>query len=201
MELLTILDEDLHEIGTAPRGQVHAQGLLHQVVHCWVVSEQENGTWVYYQQRSFQKRDFPGLYDLAVGGHIDAGEKPADAILREMREEIGISAKSDELEFLGTIREDTHIGDFFDRELGYIYLYRNPGPQFAVGEEVERMIRVPLEELRHKEPGGPESIQCYTLGGKPFLAGADCWCRHPGEFQTMLLPVLEKRLDRTPFVG
>jgi 8-oxo-dGTP pyrophosphatase MutT (NUDIX family) len=90
-ELLTIYDDEMNETGVAARDEVHAKGLLHQVVHCWVVSRWNGETWLYFQQRSHTKKDFPGLYDLAVGGHIDAGEEPLAAALREMREEIASS--------------------------------------------------------------------------------------------------------------
>lgn len=39
--------------------------------------------------RSPGRRWYPGVWDLA-GGHVEAGESPARALVRELREELGI---------------------------------------------------------------------------------------------------------------
>ncbi|WP_395153385.1 NUDIX domain-containing protein [Ilumatobacter sp.] len=38
------------------------------------------------------RRWYPNVWDIP-GGHIDAGETPADAVLRELREELGIEVR------------------------------------------------------------------------------------------------------------
>ena len=45
---------------------------------------------VYLQRRPLWKDIQPGKWDTAVGGHIDYGESPSDALRREVREELGI---------------------------------------------------------------------------------------------------------------
>ena len=80
-EVLDIYDEDWNHIGTAPRSEVHEKGLFHQVVHCWVIAQTE--PVLYFQQRAHTKKDFPDCYDLACGGHMDAGEPADAAALRE----------------------------------------------------------------------------------------------------------------------
>lgn len=40
--------------------------------------------------RSPGRRWYPGVWDLA-GGHVEAGESPACALVRELREELGVS--------------------------------------------------------------------------------------------------------------
>ena len=42
------------------------------------------------QKRSKNMHGYPGLWDQAVGGHIDMGESYKDAAIREMSEELGI---------------------------------------------------------------------------------------------------------------
>jgi len=43
---------------------------------------------VFAQRRSPDRRLFPGCWDL-VGGHLEAGESPRDALVRELAEETG----------------------------------------------------------------------------------------------------------------
>lgn len=40
--------------------------------------------------RSPERRWYPDVWDLA-GGHVEAGESPARALVRELREELGVS--------------------------------------------------------------------------------------------------------------
>ena len=44
------------------------------------------------QRRSMAKDLFPGWWDISVGGHVDAGESYDEAVVRELREELGIAA-------------------------------------------------------------------------------------------------------------
>lgn len=190
-ETLDFYDENLNLVGTASRERVHKEGLLHQVVHCWIISKENNKTWIYFQQRSFNKKDFPGLYEFAATGHIDAGEDKLTAVLREMREEIGVAATPEQLFYLGQMREKILFSkEFIDREVAQIYLYSYRNPEFKIGEEVERMIKVSVEEFRKKELLKADSITAYTLDDSPIIIKSNEWCSHKGEFEKIVLPNL-----------
>lgn len=190
-EMLTILTEELSPMGQAPREKAHREGLLHGVVHCWIFSRRAGEPGIWFQQRAHTKKDFPGYYDLAVGGHISCGETPETAILREMREEIGLNVLAEDLRYLGYTREDVRFGEFFDREVGYVYLYENDCPAFSPGEEVERMIWVPLEELVRKEMKGAAELTAFLETGEPVRIAQKEWCVHPGEFEMIVLSALQ----------
>ena len=189
-EMLTVLNEELCPVGQAPRETAHREGLLHGVVHCWIVSRRLDEVGIWFQQRAHTKKDFPDYYDLAVGGHIDCGETPEAAVLREMREEIGLTAEPSRLRYLGYTREDVRFPGFFDREVGYVYLYEDDCPAFAPGDEVERMVWVPLRELMAKELEGAEETAAFLATGEPVRIGREEWCVHPGEFEMIVLPAL-----------
>ena len=88
-ELFPIVDESGQVVGSATRGECHSGSkLLHPVVHLHVFNS--NGD-VYLQKRPDWKDIQPGKWDTAVGGHIDYGETPEEALLREVREELGIT--------------------------------------------------------------------------------------------------------------
>lgn len=190
MEMLTVYDEDLKELGVLPRPEAHARGMWHQVVQCWVVSREGDKIWLYFQKRSYEKAHFPGWYDLAVGGHMSAGEDPMTAIRREMSEEIGIEATPEQLEYLGVNREKVDLPDFHDREYAHVYLYRSDAPRFAPGEEVVEVFRVELREFCKKEIDGAPKITGYTLDGAPIELDSGKWCRHDTELERLILPAL-----------
>ena len=105
MEILDICDEKGLPTGrTIDRNIAHRDGILHRTAHVWVVRESGAGYDVLLQKRSMQKDSFPGLYDTSSAGHIPAGEEPVPSAIRELREELGITALPSELDFAGTFR-------------------------------------------------------------------------------------------------
>ncbi|MBN1308375.1 MAG: NUDIX domain-containing protein [Chitinispirillaceae bacterium] len=56
------------------------------------------------QKRSPFKETFPGLWDISAAGHISAGDSSRETAVRELREELGISLKSNALRFLFSVR-------------------------------------------------------------------------------------------------
>ena len=89
-ELFPIVDEEGQVVGKATRGECHGGSrLLHPVVHLHVFN---NAGELFLQKRPEWKDIQPGKWDTAVGGHIDLGETPEEALVREVREELGIKA-------------------------------------------------------------------------------------------------------------
>ena len=88
-ERFPIVDEEGHVTGVATRGECHSGSkLLHPVVHLHVFNSKGD---IYLQRRPDWKDIQPGKWDTAVGGHVDYGETPEEALLREVREELGIT--------------------------------------------------------------------------------------------------------------
>lgn len=88
-EILDIVDKDGNVIGQAPRAEIHQNPkLIHRVVHCWIFN---NDGQVLWQQRSMQKAQAPGMWDMSCGGHILSGHEPDETLVREIEEELGIS--------------------------------------------------------------------------------------------------------------
>ena len=88
-EWFPLIDEQGTVIGKATRQECHnGSKLLHPVVHLHILNR--NGE-LYLQKRSMNKDIQPGKWDTAVGGHVDYGESVEEALLREVREELGIT--------------------------------------------------------------------------------------------------------------
>jgi isopentenyl-diphosphate delta-isomerase type 1 len=85
-ELFDIVDARDRVVGRAPRGEVHAQKLLHRATH--VIVHDAAGR-IFLQRRSLEKDTFPGCWDSSCSGHLDAGEDYPEAARRELGEEIG----------------------------------------------------------------------------------------------------------------
>lgn len=79
----------------------------------WLVKREEEKTFVLFQERSKNVKN-GGLYDSSAGGHIDEGEDPLTAALRETEEEIGLKLQPNELNFVCSYTTD--------KKLIYVYL-------------------------------------------------------------------------------
>jgi len=89
-ERFPLVDETGAVIGTAARAECHGNpALLHPVVHCLVTNRAGD---LLLQLRSRDKDIQPGKWDTSVGGHVMAGESVAQALARELDEEIGLAA-------------------------------------------------------------------------------------------------------------
>ncbi len=124
--MLEIIDEQENIIGLAPRSEIHTKGLLHREIHVWIITSDNK---IVFQKRSSTKDLAPNLLDASAGGHVDIGETPLSAALRELEEESGIRVKASEINFLYK-----KIKKSFDSKtetcnnaLRYIYSYRYNG--------------------------------------------------------------------------
>lgn len=95
-------DDELFDVLTAAgepterkkrRGDIHRDGDWHASVHIWVARRRLGGMEFLLQKRAEDKDSFPGCWDAATTGHIDAGEDPISAAIRELGEEIGVKAR------------------------------------------------------------------------------------------------------------
>ena len=88
-EWLPVVDEAGNVISKATRGECHGGSmLLHPVVHLHVFNPKGE---LFIQHRPEWKDIQPDKWDTAVGGHVDWGEEIADALRREVREEVGLT--------------------------------------------------------------------------------------------------------------
>ena len=96
-EFLDIVDDKGNPTGRiADRAEAHRKGIRHRTSHVWLVREKNHTVQVLLQKRAAVK-SFPGCYDVSSAGHIPAGEGFAASALRELEEELGVSAKAEDL--------------------------------------------------------------------------------------------------------
>ena len=131
MEYFDIVNENGLPTGeTVSRELAHRDGILHRTAHVWVIREKDGRTEVLLQKRSDNKDSFPGLYDTSSAGHIPAGSEPLPSALRELSEELGITAKPEDLHEAGHFRihyeKEFHGALFKDNEYSTVYVYDKP---------------------------------------------------------------------------
>ena len=139
-ERFPIVDESGQVVGSATRGECHnGSRLLHPVVHLHVFNSRGE---VYLQRRPAWKDIQPGKWDTSVGGHIDCGETPEEALLREVREELGITGFHSE-------RVGQYVFDSRrERELVYVNCTVYDGPVTPSAEELDGGRFWTLDEIR-----------------------------------------------------
>lgn len=129
----------------------------------WSREKPDGSHEVLLQKRSSRKDSFAGCYDISSAGHIPAGDGYLQSARRELKEELGITASEEELEFAGFF-ESQYEGDFYgkpfiNREKAAVYVYRRPGGGGTAlelqADEVESVRWWDLEKAcRQQNTGG-----------------------------------------------
>lgn len=132
MELLDVRKEDGSLTGEVrERTIAHEHGDLHGTSHVWIVRRDAEGHFkVLMQKRSPKKDSFPGCYDISSAGHIPSGCDYLESALRELEEELGIQAESEDLQFafmhLGRMKGSFYGKEFRNAEISAVYVYEKP---------------------------------------------------------------------------
>lgn len=156
LELFDICGKDGMPTGhVKERNMVHCDGDLHRTVHIWVVRKRpDGGLAVLLQKRSKDKDAYPGCYDVSAAGHVRAGDDFASSAVRELKEELGITAGQEELRFIGFhegyVENDFWGQKFKDWEISAVYLYERPVEEEALmlqESEVESVIFLDCEKV------------------------------------------------------
>lgn len=147
MEYLDIVDENGVPTGeTAERETAHAQGIPHRTCHVWLARRHGGRVQLLLQKRSLEKDAYPGCYDISSAGHIPAGQDWIPSALRELQEELGVTAAPEQLIYCGQRRfafDDVFHGrPFHDRQVSNVYLLwldREPEDFVLQAEEVSEV--------------------------------------------------------------
>ncbi|MFB4295693.1 isopentenyl-diphosphate Delta-isomerase [Actinomadura sp. NTSP31] len=92
VEEIVLLNADDEAVGTAPKAASHHRDTpYHLAFSCYVVDTEGR---VLITRRALSKRTFPGVWTGSCCGHPGPGEGLRDAVLRRLRDELGISGVS-----------------------------------------------------------------------------------------------------------
>jgi len=133
-----------------PLNMVNQKGLWHRGCHA-VISLPNNKVLV--QKRSANIIFSPKLIDITMGGHVDAGEQPKTALLREIKEEIGITADTKTIRLLNVHKAPSYHPRYKRHSNAFVYTYHVPlnqeKPQMSLEKsEVSAMKAISPRQLK-----------------------------------------------------
>lgn len=119
-ELLDILNEEGEKTGLcATKAEIYQKGYWYRTVHIWIINDKHE---LLMQKRNPYKKTFPNLWALSTAGHVLKGENSLESGIRELKEELDIDIKPEQLEYLFTIKREEICDNFTLRVFDDVYL-------------------------------------------------------------------------------
>lgn len=175
-EQIDILNELGQKTGySRARSEVHRLGLWHRTVHIWLFDATGK---ILFQIRAHDKESNPNLYDTSCAGHISEGDSSIESAIREIREELGLEKRSEDLTYLFESKHSSVLnsGTYLDNEFYDVY-------RGSISES-EKLKLVPQP---HEVDGfrffSPQELQA-ELKKNP-----ERFVNHPKDFEYLLRPL------------
>ena len=151
-EWVDVVDDADLVIATVPRAEMRARRLRHRAVSVAVLGSDGR---LLVHRRADHKDLWPGMWDIAAGGVVAAGEGYDAAAHRELAEELGVSAGA--MECLGGASYEDESVALIGR--GYVVVHDGPFT-FTDGEiaEARWVTAAQLAQLMAAEAFVPDSV-------------------------------------------
>ena len=101
------------------RDDCHKYGFWHKAVALFIINSKDQ---VLLQRRSPNKKLWPNLWDISAGGHVLAGEFGFEAIIREIKEELGTNIDKNDILFIGSAISTNIKGDITNNHFNEFYI-------------------------------------------------------------------------------
>lgn len=121
-EMIDVLDEKTGDLvgEIISKSEAHRIGKWHGSIHILIVNKDKTKTLL--QKRCAQKKLYPNMWDIAVGGHISAGETALISAQRELKEELGLDFNDFDIKEVDRIKEQLTNNGIISNEYVTIYL-------------------------------------------------------------------------------
>jgi isopentenyldiphosphate isomerase len=182
MEMVDMVDREGTVLGMVPRNVVHSLNLLHRGIGL-TVSKDSEFSELYVHRRTDDKRIFPSLYDMFVGGVSLTGEDSTLTAKREVAEELGLTRALEESSPLSEPLFTCVVCTSYNRCVVTVYRYTmDPSIETISWQEeevawgefvpcniVEAAADLSIQRLAEKKawPGAYPVIQSKWKGSKP----------------------------------
>lgn len=147
---------------TATREECHEKGLWNRAVYAFIIDNDSN---VLLQKRSGNKKLWPNLWDVTVGGHVDSGEFGRQALIREVKEELGIEIKDDDIKYLVGSTSINEKGSIINKHYNECYLITKKidiSKVMLQEEEVSEIKYFPKDEVLRRISNNYEGLTNKT---------------------------------------
>ena len=119
-ELVDVLDkEGMYTGKVETREKCSKDGLWHKAVVVFIINSKGQ---VLLQRRSPNKKTWPNMWDVTVGGNVLAGEFGFEAAIREAKEELGIELEKEDITFIGSVISSNKRGDIINNYFNEYYI-------------------------------------------------------------------------------
>lgn len=166
-ELIDIFDENNKPLNIQKmKSEAHKKGLWHRAAHIWIYNSKKE---VLLQLRSKNKDMFPDKWDISVAGHVSADEKVIASAIREIKEEIDLSADEKDLEFYKTIKHKGKFKSLIKNQFIYIFSLKYEGDIKNLKhqkEEIQKIKFFPISFIRKDYLKNPHK---YTIGEEYWM--------------------------------
>jgi len=143
-ELFDIVDDDNNIIGTATRKEAHEKGFLHKSGIFFIFNKKGQ---LFMNRRSLKKEFEPGVFSLVLGGHVIKGDSYEQTVIREAKEEAGITSKP---HYLANFKSRFKEKDKENAALYYFIIDHEPildktereSGRFIDIDEIQRMVKI-----------------------------------------------------------
>lgn len=142
MEYFDLVDENNKPLGVKKeRSLVHADGDWHNTVHIYIFNDKDK---LLVHLRSPFKDLHPNCWDTRFGGHVLAGESLEETLVKELEEEIGIKANTED--FIKGMSYKYDGGK--NKEFNNVYYYKWRGEDLIFNDkEVVKVKWMTIEEI------------------------------------------------------
>ncbi|MBQ8299730.1 MAG: NUDIX domain-containing protein [Clostridia bacterium] len=166
-ELIEVLDCNGNKTGEIkPKSEIKKAGNYHRAIAVCIVNDKKE---IIMQRRSKNKKVYANLWSIFVKGHVRAGETSEEACIREINEELGISVKKENLEYLYTIQEELIISeDYIERIFFDVFLARK---------------NVKIDDVKIQEEELEEAKLVYYMDVENLVKNSDDMVPNPNDYE------------------
>ena len=167
MELLDIVDENNNLTNKViDREIVHKEGLWHREVAVIILNKEGK---MLLEKRAPTKKQSPNKWALCAG-HIEAGDIPENAIVREMKEEIGVKVSIDELDFLKVAKRDIKFNnEQYNRAFQYTYYWLTDKKESDFTVQIEELTEVKFFDLKDIKNAVKDKDRNYAFANEEYI--------------------------------
>ena len=153
-DTLVLVDLFDNEIGKASKKEVHEKGLLHRAFSVFMVSDGR----MLIQKRNWNKYHSGGLWTNACCSHPRYGELLDEAVIRRIKEELGITTQFDKV--FSFVYRSTFKNGITEYEYDYVFISDYNGNIEPDVDEIEEYKWVGLDDLADDFVNNPDK---YTV--------------------------------------